>query len=61
MKTLRKLLLGETWVLPIGVALTIALGGILDATVGDGAVWQHGGGWALFVLLGVTFAAAVRR
>ncbi|MGZ4269894.1 MAG: hypothetical protein ACXVFN_18245 [Solirubrobacteraceae bacterium] len=61
MKTLRKLILGETWTLPLGVACTIAIGALLDAGLGDGSWWHRGGGWALFVLLAATLAAAVRR
>jgi hypothetical protein len=60
-RTLRKLILGETWTLPLGVAATIAAGALLDAGFGDGSVWHRGGGWALFVLLAATLAAAVRR
>ena len=34
-KTLRKLILGETWVLPLGIAATIALGAVLHAAFGE--------------------------
>jgi hypothetical protein len=61
MRTLRKLILGETWTLPLGVAATIAVGALLDVAVGDGSAWHRGGGWALFVLLAATLTAAVRR
>lgn len=61
MRTLRKLILGETWTLPLGVAITIAVGALLDTRFGDGSWWQKGGGWALFVLLAATLSAAVRR
>lgn len=61
MRTLRKLILGETWTLPVGVAITIAFGGVCDAVFGDGSWWHRGGGWTLFVLLAATLWAAVRR
>ena len=54
MRTLRKLVFGETWTVPIGVALTLAAGLILR-----GAGW-----WVGFVLLfGVvaTLLASLRR
>jgi hypothetical protein len=56
---LRKLLLGETWTLPLGVALTLAAGLALDAA---GPEWWHRAGG--FVLLGgalATLAASLRR
>ena len=61
MRTLRKLILGETWILPLGVALTIAVGALCDAAFDDGSWWHRAGGWALFVLLATTLWAAVRR
>ncbi|HET6550526.1 MAG TPA: hypothetical protein VFG79_18825 [Solirubrobacter sp.] len=54
MKALRKLVLGETWTIPIGVALVLVVGLLLR---GDG--W-----WVGFVLLAgviATLSAAVRR
>ena len=55
---LRKLVLGETWTLPIGVAITLLAGLLLDGA-GPGW-WQHAGG---FVLLGgaiLTLAVSLR-
>jgi hypothetical protein len=56
---LRKLLLGETWTLPLGVALTLAAALALDAA---GPEWWHRAGG--FVLLGgalATLAVSLRR
>jgi hypothetical protein len=56
---LRKLVLGETWALPLGVAITLLAGLALDAA-GPGW-WRSAGG---FVLLGgalATLAASLRR
>ena len=61
LRTLRKLVLGETWVLPIGVALAVGVAGILRAVAGDHGWWRDAGG---FVLLGFIVAAllvAARR
>lgn len=58
-RQLRKLVLGETWTLPLGVAITLLAGLALDAA--DPGWWQRGGG---FVLLGgalATLAASLRR
>jgi hypothetical protein len=54
MKALRKLILGETWSIPIGVALVLLVGLLL----GD-AGW-----WAGFVLLAgvvITLLVSLRR
>lgn len=49
---LRKLLLGETWTLPVGVALGLGAAALLESAAGDW--WKRGGG---FVLLGLVAAA----
>ncbi len=54
MRTLRKLVLGETWTVPIGVVLTLLVGLLLR-----GQGW-----WVGFVLLGgviLTLSASLRR
>jgi hypothetical protein len=54
MRALRKLVLGETVALPVGVALVVALGLVLDAYAGSW--WEDDGG---FVLLGLVAAVLV--
>jgi len=65
MKALRKLVLGETWVLPLGVFFTLALALVLDAVAGDSSWWRHAGGFLLLacvlVALAVSLAPAWRR
>ena len=62
MKALRKLVLGETWALPIGVALTLIAGLVLHAAEGDDAWWRHAGGFVLLALvIGALWAALPRR
>ena len=58
MQALRKLVLGETWTLPLGVLLTLALALVLDAAVGDTPFWRHAGG---FLLLACVLAALPPR
>jgi len=55
---LRKLVLGETWTLPLGVAATLAVGLALDA-VGP-AWWHRAGGFVLLAGAIVTLALSLR-
>jgi hypothetical protein len=59
--TLRKLVFGETWTLPIGVL--VAVGGcfVLRALVGAGGWWRSGGGFVLLALVVLALLAAVGR
>jgi hypothetical protein len=60
-RTLRKLVLGETWVLPGGVAVALAVVGALALVDGDDPWFHRAGGWILFGLLACALAVAVRR
>jgi hypothetical protein len=57
LRTLKKLLLGETWILPIGIAVTLAGGAVLRALAGD--IWEHAGGFAMLAGVLVALAASV--
>ena len=59
--TLRKLVLGETWTLPIGVALAVGFAGLLSAVAGDAAWWRDGGGFVLLALVIAALLVAVGR
>ncbi len=61
MRTLRKLILGETWVLPLGIAATIAAGAVLHAAFGEDSWWRHGGGVAVLALAAASLWGALRR
>ena len=54
LRTLRKLVLGETWLLPIGVAAALAVTAAIRVAAGGGGWWRSGGG---FVLLGLVVGA----
>jgi hypothetical protein len=56
---LRKLVLGETWSLPLGIAVTLLAGLALDAA-GPGW-WHRAGGFVLLAGVLVTLAASLRR
>ena len=58
-RTVRKLVLGETWRLPIGVALAVAVAGVVRIAAGPGGWWRPAGGFLLGALLVVALAAAV--
>jgi membrane protein implicated in regulation of membrane protease activity len=57
--TLRKLVFGETWTLPIGVAVAVGAAALLRELGGDW--WREGGGFVLLGLVVLTLLAAVRR
>ncbi|HEX6459900.1 MAG TPA: hypothetical protein VF032_13360 [Thermoleophilaceae bacterium] len=54
LRQLRKLVLGETWSLPLGVAAALAVAGIFRAVDGAHGWWHHAGG---FILLGLVVLA----
>jgi hypothetical protein len=60
-KTLRKLVLGETWALPAGVALALLAAGAVRLVAGPHGWWSDAGGWLLFALLVVALVVALRR
>ncbi|HEY7629327.1 MAG TPA: hypothetical protein VH817_01425 [Thermoleophilaceae bacterium] len=59
LKQLRKLILGETWILPIGVGIALGICGILRAVAGDRAWWHHGGGFILLGLIALALTASL--
>ena len=61
MKTLRKLVLGETWTLPIGVAVAVGGSALLSAAADDAAWWRDAGGFVLLGLVLVALLVAVGR
>lgn len=61
MRALRKLVLGETWALPVGVAVTLSAGLLLRAVAGDARWWHEAGGFVLLVLVLAALTAALPR
>jgi hypothetical protein len=59
MRTLRKLVLGETWTLPVGIALAVGIAGVLSAVAGSAHWWRDAGGFILLALLAGAFVAAL--
>jgi hypothetical protein len=60
LRTLRKLLLGETWLLPLGLALVVTAAALLVEPA-LGAAWKHVGGFALLVGVLCVLLASVAR
>ena len=56
---LRKLVLGETWTLPVGVAITLVAGLAFDAA-GPGW-WHRAGGFVMLAGAVATLAVSLRR
>jgi hypothetical protein len=59
MRTLRKLVLGETWALPTGIAVAVGIAAALSAAAGSAGWWKDAGGFVLLVLLVGAFAAGL--
>lgn len=59
MKALRKLVLGETWTLPIGVFATVALALTLEWAADGAGWWVHAGGFILLACVLLVLAASL--
>jgi hypothetical protein len=66
LRTLRKLILGETWVLPLGIATVVLLAALVARPLMDDA-WRQAGGFLLLagvaavLTLSVSLSAGRRR
>jgi hypothetical protein len=60
LRTLRKLILGETWTLPAGVAVALCVAGILEAVSGTHGWWEDAGGFVLLALVLGALSLALR-
>ena len=61
MRALRKLILGETWLLPAGVLVTLLAGLSLEAAAGAQRWWQDAGGFLLLALVLAVLTIALPR
>ncbi|HEY4281093.1 MAG TPA: hypothetical protein VGM91_22965 [Conexibacter sp.] len=59
LRTLKKLLVGETWLLPVGLLIAIAIA--LGARHALHQHWQHIGGFILLAAVGVVLLVTVAR
>ena len=60
LRTVKKLLLGETWLLPLGVAAVVVTAGLVVRPLADGE-WKHTGGFLLLASLRCVLVASVDR
>jgi len=60
LRTLKKLVLGETWLLPLGVAVVVGSAGLIVRPLAAGA-WSRLGGILMLVGVLVVLAASVAR
>jgi hypothetical protein len=59
MRTLRKLVLGETWALPIGIVVAVGAAAVVGALAGSADWWEDLGGFILLALLAGAFVAGL--
>lgn len=60
LSSLRHLILGETWTIPLGVCAAIALAALIRATLPQ-AEWETVGGFCLVAFVLATLAFSLRR
>jgi hypothetical protein len=60
LSTLKKLILGETWFLPLGTAATVLVCTLVARPLMDGA-WRHAGGFLLLAGVAAVLTASVAR
>jgi hypothetical protein len=58
-RTLRKLVLGETWTLPAGIVAAVLGAVVVREVAGSSGWWEPGGGFVLLGLLVVAFCVAL--
>ena len=58
LRSLRSLLLGETWTIPIGVGVSVLIAAALHSVL-PAHVWHEGGGFMLAALVATTLAVAL--
>lgn len=60
MRALRKLILGETWTLPVSVAIALCAAGVIRALDGAHGWWHAAGGFVLLALVLGGLAVSLR-
>ena len=58
LRSLRSLILGETWTIPLGVATTVLSGALLHAALSD-HLWNEIGGFALAGMVAATLVVSL--
>jgi hypothetical protein len=60
LRQLRKLVLGETWRLPVGITVAVLVAAAVRVAAGPDGWWREAGGFLLLGLLLAALVAAVR-
>ena len=58
LRSLRSLLLGETWTIPIGVGASLLIAAVLHSAL-PAHLWHEGGGFVLAALVAATLTVAL--
>jgi hypothetical protein len=60
LRSLRSLILGETWTIPIGVAAAVLIAVLLRSVISE-QLWDELGGFVLAAMVAVTLVASIAR
>jgi hypothetical protein len=60
LRSLRSLLLGETWTIPLGVAAAVVTAAVLRSAISE-QLWDELGGFALAAMVALTLMASIAR
>jgi CBS-domain-containing membrane protein len=60
LRSLRSLILGETWTIPLGVAAAVLIAVLLRSAISE-QLWDEIGGFALAAMVAVTLVASIAR
>jgi ABC-type phosphate/phosphonate transport system permease subunit len=60
LRSLRSLILGETWTIPLGVAVAVLIAALLRSAFAD-AVWDEIGGFLFAGMIAITLVASISR
>jgi hypothetical protein len=58
LRSLRSLVLGETWTIPVGVLAAVAIAVLLRSALPD-QLWDEGGGFVLAAVVALTLAVSL--
>jgi CBS-domain-containing membrane protein len=60
LRSLRSLILGETWTIPLGVAATVLIAALLRSAISE-QLWDEIGGFALAAMVAITLVISISR
>ena len=60
LRSLRSLILGETWTIPLGVAAAVVIAALLRSAMSE-QLWDELGGFVLAAMVAITLVASIAR